>query len=67
MINTLVWTGLFCCLAALSLQLFPGVAFSIGAEPAAAWLVFAFGLFLMLVAGMVASGGRETSRNRQIK
>ena len=62
MINTLVWTGLFCCFAALGLQLFPGLAFSIGAEPAAAGLVFAFGLFLMLVGAMIASGGRGAQR-----
>lgn len=60
MTNSLIWTGLVCCLAALGLQLFPDLAFQIGAEPAAAWLVFGFGVFLMLIAAMIASGGRQT-------
>lgn len=62
MTNSLLWTGLLCCLGALLLQLFPDLAFSIGAEPAAAWLVFGFGVFLMLVAAMIASGARGPSR-----
>ena len=48
--------------AALGLQLFPDLAFRIGAEPAAAWLVFGFGVFLMLLAAMFAPGGRGRSR-----
>jgi hypothetical protein len=59
MTNSLLWTGLLCCVSALVLQLFPGLAFRIGAEPAAAWLVFGFGVFLMIIAAMVASGGRK--------
>ena len=62
MTNSLIWTGLACCLAALGLQLFPDLAFRIGAEPAAAWLVFGFGVFLMLIAAMMSSGGRQTGR-----
>ena len=61
MTNSLIWTGLCCCLTALGLQLFPGFAFRIGAEPAAAWLVFGFGIFLMLLAAMIASGARKGS------
>lgn len=62
MTNSLIWTGLVCCLAALSLQLFPGLAFRIGAEPAAAWLVFGFGVFLMLIAATIASSAQRTKR-----
>ncbi|MAW78830.1 MAG: hypothetical protein CMI63_01225 [Parvularcula sp.] len=62
MTNSLLWTGLLCCLGALLLQLFPGLAFRIGAEPAAAWLVFGFGVFLMILAAMLASGGRPSPR-----
>ena len=62
MTNTLLWTGLLCCLGALLLQLFPGIAFRIGAEPAAAWLVFGFGVFLMILAAMAASGARGAPR-----
>ncbi len=59
MTNTLIWTGLVCCLGALSLQLFPDAAFRLGADPAASWLVFGFGVFLILAGALIASGGRR--------
>lgn len=59
MTNTLIWTGLVCCIAALSLQLFPDAAFRLGADPAAAWLVFGFGVFLILAGALISAGGRR--------
>jgi hypothetical protein len=57
MSNNLIWIGLLCCLAALSIQLFPDAAFRLGADASASWLVFGFGLFLILVAAAIANGG----------
>ena len=61
MSNMLITTGLACCLAALGLQLFPDAAFRIGADPAASWLVFGFGVFLILAGSLIATGGRRRS------
>lgn len=49
-LDKLVWIGLFCCLSALALNLFPRVTFEWGMNPAAAWALFAFGFFLILAA-----------------
>ena len=62
MANNLIWIGLLFCLAALSIQLFPDAAFSLGADAAASWLVFGFGVFLILVAALIATGGRRGAK-----
>ena len=63
MSNLLITTGLSCCIAALGLQLFPDAAFRMGADTAASWLVFGFGVFLILAGAVIAAGG--TSRGRR--
>lgn len=60
--NNLIWIGLFCCLIALGVQMFPNAAFNTGVDVGASWLVFGFGVFLILVAAFVAASGRQ---NRQ--
>ena len=50
----LVWVGLFCCILALSAQLFPSLAFQAGADPIATWYLFGFGIFLILMATFIA-------------
>jgi hypothetical protein len=57
--NNLISIGLICCLAALAIQVFPDAAFRIGADPGASWLMFGFGAFLILVAALIATGGRR--------
>ena len=59
MSNMLITTGLGCCLTALAIQLFPDAAFRMGADPAASWLVFGFGVFLILAGALIASSGRR--------
>ncbi|MEM9494933.1 MAG: hypothetical protein AAGA09_02925 [Pseudomonadota bacterium] len=49
----LMWVGLLCCLGALWVKLFPEPAFAAGADPSAAWLVFVFGVFLMVLSSYV--------------
>ena len=58
MSNMLITTGLGCCLAALAIQLFPDAAFRMGADPAASWLVFGFGVFLILAGALISAGRR---------
>ncbi|WP_133162266.1 hypothetical protein [Hyphococcus luteus] len=64
MSNMLISTGLVSCLAALAVQLFPDAAFRLGADPAASWLVFGFGIFLIVAGGRNLHGrtAREISR-----
>lgn len=50
----LVWIGVFCCIGALALNLFPALTYELGMDRAAAWSFFGFGLFLILV-GMAAA------------
>lgn len=45
----IIWIGLGCCMAALILKLFPETAYELGADAAAAWLVFGFGVFLIIL------------------
>ena len=52
-VNKLIWVGLICCLSSLIIQLFPEAAFRMGADANASWLVFGFGVFLILVASFV--------------
>lgn len=54
----LVWVGLVCCLAALVIQVFPDAAFRIGVDVGASWLVFGFGVFLLLMSALLNLGGR---------
>ena len=51
--------GLFSCLTALAIQLFPNAAFSIGIDMDAVWLLFGFGVFLIIMAALMARGTRE--------
>ncbi|MEX6632408.1 hypothetical protein [Hyphococcus lacteus] len=60
--NNLIWIGLFCCLVALAIQVFPNAAFNIGVEIGASWLVFGFGIFLILVGALIATAGRRGPR-----
>lgn len=56
----LMWVGLFCCIGAILVRLFPAAAFEIGVDVAGAWLLFAFGAFLIIVALLAAmKGGRR--------
>ncbi len=56
----LLWAGLACCIAALSVQLFPAAAYSLGVDLDATWRLFGFGLFLIAMASlMTAAGGRS--------
>ncbi len=48
--NALIWVGLICCLTALGIQIFPNAAFQAGVDVGAAWLVFGFGVFLIVIA-----------------
>ncbi|VAW05502.1 hypothetical protein MNBD_ALPHA05-170 [hydrothermal vent metagenome] len=52
--NNAFWVGLGCCLAALAIQVFPGAAFRIGVNVSAAWLVFGFGVFLILMSAALS-------------
>jgi len=59
-VNKLIWVGLVCCLAALAIQVFPNAAFQIGVDVDASWLVFGFGVFLILMSALVSlTGGRR--------
>ncbi len=62
--NNLIWIGLFCCIAALAIQVFPNAAFNMGVDVGASWLVFGFGVFLILVAALISTaGGNACGRN----
>ena len=58
-VNKLIWVGLACCLAALVIQVFPEAAFRMGADVKASWLVFGFGLFLIVIATFANGTGRR--------
>ncbi|MEM9619432.1 MAG: hypothetical protein AAFX54_13335 [Pseudomonadota bacterium] len=58
-VNKLIWVGLACCLAALTIQVFPEAAFRMGADVKASWLVFGFGLFLIVIATFASGTGRR--------
>ena len=53
----LIWVGLLCCIAALVVQVFPNAAFRLGVDVSASWLVFGFGVFLILTATLLSLGG----------
>lgn len=59
MSNMLISTGLASCLGALAVRLFPDAAFALGADPAASWLLFGFGIFLILAGAAITTGGRR--------
>ncbi|MGE0407995.1 MAG: hypothetical protein AB7P23_01885 [Amphiplicatus sp.] len=59
----LVWTGVFCCIGALSLNLFPAAVYALGIDRSAAWPFFGFGLFLILVS-LFVGGRRSPKRDR---
>jgi len=65
-IEKLIWVGLTCCLAALGMQVFPNAAFSAGINVNSAWLVFGFGVFLILISAFIAlTGGRGAQDNHE--
>ena len=51
--NKLIWVGLFCCLSALAIQVFPNAAFRMGVDVNASWMVFGFGVFLILMSALI--------------
>lgn len=52
----LIWIGVFCCIGALALNLFPALIYEFGMDRGGPWSFFGFGLFLILV-------GMLTTRN----
>lgn len=54
----LTWTGVFCCIGALALNLFPALSYELGMEEGGAWPFFGFGLFLILISLFLTRGGR---------
>lgn len=62
MTNTLIWIGVTCCLTALCIQLFPNAAFRLGVDVTASWLVFGFGVFMILVAALTSATAHPGSR-----
>ena len=50
--NNLLWVGLICCLSALVIQIFPSAAFNVGVDVSASWMLFVFGVFLIVVAAI---------------
>ena len=58
-VNNLIWVGLICCLTALIIQVFPDAAFRMGADVKASWMVFTFGLFLIVIATFTGGRGRH--------
>jgi hypothetical protein len=53
----LVWVGLFCCLSALAVQVFPDATFRAGIDVGAAWQVFGFGVFLIVMGAVLSLRG----------
>ncbi len=58
-LNKLIWVGLICCLTALAIQVFPNAAFRIGVDVGASWVVFGFGIFLILMSTLISVGGKN--------
>lgn len=58
-LNTLIWVGLGCCLAALTIQVFPEAAIRMGAEVGASWMVFGFGVFLILMSAFIGTTSKK--------
>jgi len=57
-LKTLIWVGLACCLAALTIQVFPEAAFRMGVDVGASWMVFGFGVFLILISALISMSGK---------
>lgn len=57
--DNLIAMGVAGCAIALVIQVFPAAADRLGADPGAAWLLFGFGVFLVLVGALIATGGRR--------
>lgn len=55
----LIWLGVFCCLSTLAVHLFPAMSFRLGVDMSAAWMVFAFGLFLIVVSTLIGGKARR--------
>ena len=60
-LNKLIWVGLICCLAALSIQVFPNAAFRMGVDVNASWMVFGFGVFLILMSTLISLAGKSSN------
>jgi len=56
--DKLIWIGLFCCIGALLVNLFPKLTFDLGMNPGGTWMLFSFGLFLIVTSVAVAIKGR---------
>lgn len=59
--NKLIWVGLFCCLSALAIQVFPNAAFQMGVDVNASWMVFGFGVFLILMSALINMNSKSGS------
>ncbi len=58
--NGLLWVGLISCIGALLTLLFREAAFRLGADAGAAWLLFGFGVFLILTSAFVTVSTGQT-------
>jgi hypothetical protein len=58
--DILLWVGLCSCLGALLTQMFPLAAHILGADMAAIWRLFGFGVFL--IAAVVLASATRRSR-----
>jgi len=56
----LLWVGLACCLSALIMQVFPRLAFELGVNIVASWMVFVFGVFLIAIAALASRTPRSS-------
>ena len=50
----LIWIGLICCLSALAIAIFPDAAYRFGVDIGASWLVFGFGVFLIITSTLIS-------------
>ena len=57
--GSLSWVGLFCCLIALASKLFPDAAYRLGVDQNSVWLVFGFGVFLILTSAIAGAPNRN--------
>lgn len=55
----LIWVGVFCCIGALALNLFPALTFELGVDRRGVWGFFGFGLFLILISLLATRGQRQ--------
>lgn len=58
----ILWVGLACCLIALFAGLFPRLSFDLGISANGAWMLFSFGLFLIVASTAVALNNKGPDR-----